>query len=619
MADPTLPPNGAAAPALAPPGLPAPLADAPGAVSEQTAGAAPPQPPPPQPNWAVRSGILSAEYVAGGGYPFLSQYIRSLPHYVDDLSRDYGGDIYDRMLLDPQCSSAVRLLKEEALSAGVRLEPAVMRDQQEWQMDEPGLTQNLPARDLGGRFVPGSRDGKNDEEEAKKLAEEAELAEEITDFCEQNLLHLDRPFVEVLFEMLDAVAVGNKVAEQVYEMRHDDGEPPRLWLKALKVKPRTATAFVMDPYMNLVGLLGMIPGQAYPVLTGSVVADPRQIPNLLARDKFAIFTWGSQHNDPRGTSLLRQVYNPWYLKMQTWGEYARYLVKFAGPSLVGYTAPNAQPVPPTDALGNPIPGQPLVYPETAMLNALLNFVNGCAVVFPSGAKVDPMTMSGDGGAYRNAIELFDKQITKGILCQTLATDVGNNMARAASQTHQDVLDIIVLHVKTLLAAMIYKDVLFNLVKYNWGEKVARRLTPVPHLAAIQQHNWAKDASAVAALVTSQYLDHSQFAEMDARLGLPKRSAQAAAQTGPVTPTGMGGPKGLSVPGVGGGLAAPAAGGNGKPVVRPGVGQAMMSGDAPASLLRLINAQMPGPRHGKRRLVFGMGAHGATVKQVVYAA
>lgn len=549
------------------PGVPVPLGDTvptPAGVAQTTPGApGPPAPPPPTPSWQVRAAMLQAEYVAGGGYPFLARYIRSLPHWIDDTTRDFGDDLYERMLMDPQAGSAIRLLKEETLANGVRLEPATQYEQAEWALDEPDITVDLPFRDRAGRFRPTTPEEEDQEAQNKKLKDEAELAEEIADFCEDNLLNLDRPFVEVLYEMLDAVALGNKVAEQVYKVEKDSEGVPRLHLKALKVKPRRSVAFVVDAFMNVIGVLGLIPGQAYPVLSGGIVAagmDPSQVPNLLPREKFAIFTWGSHGGDPRGTSLLRPVYNPWWLKMQIWGEYAKYLVKFAGPSLIGYTAPGSQPVPPTDSLGNAIPGMPLIMPEQAMLNALLNFTNGTAVVFPSGARVEPVNMQGDGSAYRNAIALFDQQITKGILCQTLATEEGRNMARAAAETHQDVLDIVVLHIKALLAAMIYKDILFPLVKYNWGEDVARRLTPRVHLAQIERHNWASNAAAVAALTTSRYLDPSQYPEMDARLGLPRRSPTPTLQPGQPSLPGPPGPgskqPGVPMPGLSGGIAPP---------------------------------------------------------------
>lgn len=658
---------------------------------------------PPQPNWVVRSAQLQAEYVSGGGYVFLANYIRSLPHYIDDTTRDLGDDLYERMLLDPQVASSIRLLKLSVLTQGIRLEPGLTADNLPAEPPEEEIRSDLPHdiargwRDNDNPWQPaqsadtdqageeeggqngqqggqngdnsvsnGQQGGKNREnsfpdgqengngkslqsvsskqlnqngdrprtkpgyggqggrnsdgreernpwdrsgsgnghqypddddwqaarftknriakffdddgnpveddaeklkkkkaKEAKKrkklekkkkeqekkrerMEDDIELAEEICRFCQNCLDNTERPFLDILYEMLDGLALGNKVAEQIYELRDDEDGNKRLFLKNLKVKPRQSTAFVVDAYMNVIGLLGLLPGQGYPVLTGSVVGDPTKLPNLLPREKFFVFTWAPTNGDPRGTSLLRSIYNSWWLKMQTWGEYAKYLAQFAGPSMIGYTAPNAQPVPVTDHLGNPIPGAPLITPEQAMLSALLSFKNGSAVVFPNGAKVEPINMGGDGTAFRNAISQFNAEISKGILCQTLATEEGIHQARAASETHQDVLDMVVLHIKQLLAAFIYRDVLFHLVRYNWGLDVARRLTPKVHMVAVESHNWSKDASAVASLTQSGYLHKSQLHEMDARLGLPRRQWGSEDEMGPAgkgEEAGAGGPGG----------------------------------------------------------------------------
>lgn len=483
-----------------------------------TEGAQPPLPPPPGPSWQLRSAILQSNYVSGGEYSWLAQYLRSLPHYIDDATRDLGDDLYEQMLLDPQISSGIRLLKEEALANGVRLEPAVRPPDPTDSLNEPGLTADDPIN------------GNIDQQKG-----DAALAQEITDFCQNCLLSIDRPLIEFLYEMLDGIALGNQVAEKVYTkpVRMGPSNALRIKLKSLKVKPRKATAFCVDAFMNVVGIFGMIPGMAYPVLTGTAIVDPMgNVPNLLPRSKFAVFTWGSKAGDPRGSSLLRPAYNPWYLKRGVMAEYAKYLAQFASPSLMGFTPVGAQPVYPTDALGNIIPGAAPISPERAMLNSLLSFRNGTAAVFSGGSKVEPLQVPSDGSSFRQALMLFDQQITKCILCQTLATESGAHMTRAASQTHQDVLDLVVLHIKALLAAMIKMDILMPLVQINYGDDAAERLVPEVHLAEVLAHNWAKDAAAVAALTTSGYLDSSQFPDLDARLGLPKRSTKVGARPNP---------------------------------------------------------------------------------------
>jgi len=488
--------------------------------------------PPPQRNWKARPAAIGAEYVSGGGYIFLANYLRSLPHWIDDTTRDLGEDLYERMMMDAQVSSAIRLLKLSAMSEGIRLDPAIEADNTEW--DSGGDPEQLQTGDQPDDMVGAYHTKTDDElleavlnEEAARKKEaarvESKLAQEICDFCTEVLEELEgRSFLDTLYEMLDALAYGNKVAEQIYDMGEDHAGKARVILKQLKVKPRNATAFVVDAYLNVIGLVAILPGRGYPVTVGTVMGSPDKIPNLLPREKFAVLTWAAKEGDPRGTSLLRPVYQSWWGKMQMIGEYLKYLAQFAGPSLIGYTAPDAVSVPQMDALGNIIPGAPLITPEQAMMSALVAFKNSSVIALPYGTKVEPLASGGNGEAFKAAFTQFNGEISKGILCQTLATEEGVHQAKAASETHQDVLDMVVHHIKLVVSRMVRHDILRPLVRYNWGADVARRLTPKVTMASTEKHNWAKDASALSSLVSAQYLDKSQYAEMDARLGLPRR-------------------------------------------------------------------------------------------------
>jgi hypothetical protein len=62
--------------------------------------------------------------------------------------------------------------------------------------------------------------------------------------------------------------------------------------------------------------LTAIPG-TYMGLDGSIPVDPKETPNLLPREKFAVLSWNSHNDDPRGRPLLRRVYVPWWEKIQT--------------------------------------------------------------------------------------------------------------------------------------------------------------------------------------------------------------------------------------------------------------------------------------------------------------
>jgi hypothetical protein len=100
-----------------------------------------------------------------------------------------------------------------------------------------------------------------------------------------------------------------------------------LQLRALKVKPIRSVAFVTDAYLNVLGLVGAKPGQTVPAVSDLAPAE------IIPREKFCILSWRPKDGDPRGTSVLRPAYDPWWRKRQTIPEYLKYLAQFAGPSL----------------------------------------------------------------------------------------------------------------------------------------------------------------------------------------------------------------------------------------------------------------------------------------------
>jgi phage gp29-like protein len=83
--------------------------------------------------------------------------------------------------------------------------------------------------------------------------------------------------------------------------------------------------------------------------------------------------------------------------------------------------------------------------------------------------------------------------------------------------------------KETLTNCINRDVIYNLVRYNWGDAIAQRLSPSVSFTEGAAHDFAADAAAVAALQTSGYLHISQYQGIDSRLQLPERDLEAQMQ------------------------------------------------------------------------------------------
>lgn len=451
---------------------------------------------PGSPNGAIApivgtSAVLTADprrqYVSAGAYAWYQNYARSLPWAFDDLTIDFGDDIYERMAFDAQIAACLTIYKASVIEEGLSLAPA------------------LDDSDADGY----------------------DLSKEILGYCERVIDDLSPSIDDTLWMMLDAAAYGNKVAELAYADERTYTGKLRVSLTGIKPKPRRVSAFVVDTYMNVLGLVALIPGIGAPVQTGTILAldNPGKIPNLLPRSKFAILTFRPRDTDPRGTSILRPAYTAWWTKMQTWPEYLKYLAQFASPGLIGYTAPNADYLPALDSDGN-LTGGAASSPEQIMVNTLTNFRNGAVLAFTNGSKVDSIQSQGEGRAFLTAFEAYDKQISKGILTQTLATGEGKSGTRAQGQVHQDVLTTLVRQGRRAVVRMLKRDVLRQLVELNYGPKAAFELTPKPSLGQVEQQDFASTAGAIASLKTASYLDPSQFPEIDEMLNLPARDPES---------------------------------------------------------------------------------------------
>lgn len=437
--------------------------------------------PPPSTNGTApveaRKRDLRREFVTAGSpvRSFTSSKLQTLPHPLDDLSRDLGLDIYRRMMNDPQVKACVTLMKAAILEDGLTLAPAFT------DVDADGYKKSIEVRD-----------------EALFMLD-----------------NLDTPLDDVLWNMADAMVYGSKVAEKVYALADGlDGER-KFQLTRLKPKPHNATSFVVDQYLNVLGITANKVTSAYSTQEVSTA-------DVLPLEKFIYLSWHPEDGDPRGTSLLRPAYEPWWRKQQIIPEYLRYLAQFAGPSLWATTPEGAQSPPAVDPLGNPdttVETPPT--PEQVLLDTLLTFQSSTAAAFPYGTDVHLIQSDGDGAAFIAAIGGSNQEITKAILTQELATEQSANQARAAAQVHQDVLETLIRQGKKAFCIMVARQVLTPWVLFNYGAD-AKALVPKPSLGTTEEQDLPALIRAFAAAWAAGMIAPSQLPHIDGRLGLPVR-------------------------------------------------------------------------------------------------
>lgn len=429
--------------------------------------------------------VRSLGYVTvANGY---AQTISSLPAYVDDAERDFGTDIYNRMMNDPAVFSSVLALKTMILSSGYRVLTRV---------NQPSAFKADPQAEA-----------------------EYQRATEISDFISAMLDRLQEPLEGIIDDALDCLIYGHVLLEKTYEHRNG-----KLVLATLRAKPREAYRFAVDQYMNVLGVVGATTATGGIISVTSIVSTDAIIP----RDKFVLMSFMPRRGDPRGRSLLRSAYNAWYLKQQAWPEYLKSLSTFGTPSLVGTLPEDAGEVQTYDSNGTPD-----AVPVTAaddLLAKLLGFRNASAIVIPHGATVEPVNSAGDGSIYSNAIDVFDKQIARAILIAVRATMESQHGSRADSQTAQDIVGEFAQWIQRSVEATLFRDVIQPTVRLNFGDEVAdSNLCPYLALSDIAREDVVATGNMIANLAQANLIDESQLPGIDSKLNLPERDYDAQAE------------------------------------------------------------------------------------------
>lgn len=428
---------------------------------------------------------IEREYVAAGLQSSLSQAISALPRYSDDLTREQGDGVYERMRADSAVNTALQTLIEVVLGNDVKIECAIADD------TDP----------------------------------QYDLAQEVAEFVAYNLARLSRPLTQCLTEMFDAYVFGCAAAEKVYEVQRTRQFGLRLHLNRLRPIARDAFSFVVDLYGNVIGLA--VRGPDSRVVPTYI--DPEQV---VRRDKFAILQFGVSGSDPRGRSQIRSAYNAWWFKMQTFPRWLKFLQQFASPSLVGYTpAGEDELVDLRQDDGTPVLDnrgrQVYRTREQVMLDALIQFQSGSAMALKGGSRVEPITSSGEGQAFIATIDALNREIFMAIAGTPRVNMEAAHGSKADSESSQDSVSRKGDWIRKHFDDMLYRDVARHLVALNWGEQVADSCTPNVTLYSSDKEDFAKVAAGVSALWEAGYYHKpSQVQGLDTILDAPARDMDA---------------------------------------------------------------------------------------------
>lgn len=219
------------------------------------------------------------------------------------------------------------------------------------------------------------------------------------------------PFDRACLGLLASVLTGIAVAEIIWEpaeLTLEDGRRAT-WIVPKDIKVKNPRRFVFDQEERLRLRTREQPQH------GIVLPDRKFI---MAR------FWAEENEDPYGRGLGHDLFWPIYFKRNGVALWNALIEKF---------------------------GQPFVYAEyptgtpeadrDALVEALQNIARNAGLAVPAGTLIKVLEAGragGAGGIHQDMIKVMNAEISKIVLGETLTTEMGDNGARAASQTHDDV-------------------------------------------------------------------------------------------------------------------------------------------------------------------------------------
>lgn len=396
---------------------------------------------------------------------------------ADDLIRQHGYDLYRRMLMDSEVDASVDTLVQAAASQPVLAIPGVTEDEEGYQ-------------------------------QSKELAD----------------------FVNWTFERLGLndwqreqargmLAFGNAVSEIDWEYAESGPWSGHLYICRLRKQEPENYGFIVDRWGTVYGVapLGLASGTVFPL--GNIVQlTDHGLTNLkgaVPRYKLSVWTWEMRGTDPRGTSALIPAYIPWWSKQRAIEEWSCWLGRYAQASLWATPGPDAVPLCVTEPNGK----ETITQPTELLLQALLNFKSGSVLALPYGSRVEVLQPNGGASPFFDSIAAFNKEITRAILGQHLATGEGETQSRAAAEVHTKILRLFVNSLRRYVLRQIEIELVKPLIEANYGDVG----TLMPRVMTSNGSFFNLTPTEIAVLMQSGYFSADQLQALDAELGVPIRT------------------------------------------------------------------------------------------------
>lgn len=244
-------------------------------------------------------------------------------------------------------------------------------------------------------------------------------------------------FDQVCLNLLDAILKGYSVGEPMWDVVGSE-------LVVNAVLPRAQRRFVFDTDYRprLITQQNMLRGEELP---------PR---------KFVVHRCGAKDGNPYGLGLGTRLFWPVWFKRQGIQFWLTFADKFGSPTAVGK-----------------YPTGSSIEDQDKLLAALRAMSRESAITFPQGMEADLLeaARSGSVDTYEKLCRYMDEEISKAVLGETLSTSMGQNGARAASETHNSVRLELVKADADLLANTLNQSLVRWIVELNMPDATPPRL------------------------------------------------------------------------------------------------------------------------------------------------
>jgi phage gp29-like protein len=312
----------------------------------------------------------------------------------------------------------------------------------------------------------------------------SEAAEDVAvaDFVRTCLNEMRGSVLDVLYDSMDALALGVAIQELNWCLR-DDG---MIGLASIKAKDPANFLFETDPFLNILSIRGL-PALTSPLkgmLAGGGVGGLAE--GELPKDKFVIYPYQPSYANPMGSSDLRSAFQSWFVKQQLLRWWAKYLEKFGMPTVVGgYDAKAGYGV----------------KQQREFLSLLGAVHNESALVRPSDMTVELLEAQrvAETG-FIEAIAYHDRSMAKSLLGQSLTSDSSDRGATyALGAVQANVLSFYLQKLQRDLEDVVMNEqVIKRLVGYNYPPGTSM---PSFHLGRVDDDRLAATAALIQGLIT----------------------------------------------------------------------------------------------------------------------